>query len=66
MADRLPTLPERRAIKAALRAAGLSDRQVRTLLTSGWAALVGEAKAEADALRDQLESLKSALGNSFK
>lgn len=61
MAERPTTLPERRAVKDALRTVGLSDRQVRALLTSGWKALVGESEAESDDLRDQLEALTRSL-----
>ena len=57
MTERLANLPERRAIKQALRAAGLSDRQVRALLAHGWAGLVTETEAEAAELRDELEAL---------
>ena len=59
--DRLPTLPERREVKAALRAVGLSDRQVRALFDGGWRAIVGASKAEADELRDRLESLTRGI-----
>jgi hypothetical protein len=62
MPERLPTLPERRDVKAALRAAGLSDRQVRALLDGGWAALVGEARAENEELREEIEQLKRTVG----
>ena len=56
MGDR-PDLPERKAIKDALRACGLSDRQVRALLAKGWAALVGETKAENVELQERLAEL---------
>lgn len=55
-------LPERRDVKAALRAAGLSARQTDALLRGGWAALVGAAQAEAAELRDGLERLKRLVG----
>ena len=51
------TVPERRAVKAALRNAGLSNRQVDALLRDGWRALVGEAEAEAAELRERLADL---------
>ena len=55
MADR--EIPERKAVKAALRGLGMSARQVDGLLRGGWAALVGATKAENEELRDQLEAL---------
>jgi hypothetical protein len=55
------TLPPRKEIKAALRAAGLSNRQVRALLTSGWRGLVSESEAENEELRDTLEALRGSL-----
>ena len=61
MPERLPTLPARKSVKDALRASGLSDRQVRALLARGWSALVGESEAEADELRDALEQLREQL-----
>lgn len=64
MGERLPTLPERAAVKQALRRCGLSDRQVRALLVNGWKGLVGEAQAEADDLRDQLAELSRLTGAS--
>jgi hypothetical protein len=54
-------IPERKAVKAALRQTGMSARQVDALLRSGWAALVGETKAENDELRDQLAELKRRI-----
>jgi len=61
MAERLPTLPERKAVKEALRSCGLTDRQVRALFTRGWSALVGESKAEAEELRERLDELSAGL-----
>lgn len=58
-ADR--AIPERKAVKAALRDLGMSARQVDALLRSGWRALVGETKAENDELRDQLDQLKRRI-----
>ncbi len=49
----------RKSVKDALRAAGLSVREVQALLGGGWAALVGEAQAEADDLRDRLNTLQA-------
>lgn len=59
--ERPINLPERKAVKAALRSAGLSDRQTQALLKSGWGALVGESNAEASELQDQLDSLLRQL-----
>jgi hypothetical protein len=50
-------LPERKAVKDALRAAGLSNRQVKAFLTSGWRGLVSESEAEAAELRETLEAM---------
>jgi hypothetical protein len=60
MTDR--TVPERREVKAALRAAGLSNRQADALLRSGWRGLVDASEAEAAELRDQLAALKASMG----
>lgn len=57
--DRL--VPERKSVKDALRAAGLSNRQADALLRRGWAALVGESQAETAELREKLAALQSAL-----
>lgn len=56
MPDRLPI--DRKAVKAALRAAGLSVRQVDALLRGGWRGLVGDAQADADGLAERLERLE--------
>lgn len=53
--------PTRKDIEAALRAAGLSHRQARKMLALSWPAVVGEAQAEADELRDRLEALSASL-----
>lgn len=55
-------LPERRDVKQALHAAGLSARQTDALLRGGWAALVGAAQAEAEELREGLDRLKRLVG----
>jgi uncharacterized protein (DUF1697 family) len=55
------SLPARKDVKAALRAAGLSNRQVKGLLASGWRGLVTESEAEASELRDRLDELSSLL-----
>ena len=54
-------LPERKAVKDALRSLGLSNRQVDAVLRGGWRALVGESQAEAAELRDKLAELQAAL-----
>jgi hypothetical protein len=55
-------LPERRKVKAALRAAGLSARQTDALLRGGWAALVGQSQADVDELREGLDRLQRLVG----
>lgn len=60
MVDDRP-VPERRAVKAALRAAGLSNRQVDALLRAGWKSLVGESEAENAELRDALAALQATV-----
>ena len=57
----MSTVPERRAVKTALRQAGLSARQVDALLRSGWSGLVGESEAESAELRDQLAALRQSF-----
>ena len=59
MADR--EIPERKAIKAALRSTGLSARQTDALLREGFKALIGATKAENAELREQLEELAQKL-----
>lgn len=56
---RTDLLPDRKATKAALRGAGLSNRQIDALLRSGWSGLVGESAAEALELREQLDALRA-------
>jgi hypothetical protein len=51
----------RKSITEALRGAGLTHRQVRALIESGWRGLVGAEQAEADELRERLEKLEEAL-----
>ena len=60
MVDDRP-VPERRAVKAALRAAGLSNRQTDALLRAGWRGLVSESVAEAAELRDALAALQATV-----
>ena len=55
------SLPARKDVKAALRSLGLSNRQVRALLASGWKGLVSESEAEAAELRDIISDLKAKL-----
>ena len=55
------TPPERKKVKEALRAAGLSNRQAKALLANGWRGLVAESEAEAAELRDRLEELGGIL-----
>jgi hypothetical protein len=52
---------ERRKVKDALRAAGLSSRQAQAILRGGWSALVGEADAERDELREVIADLTSKV-----
>lgn len=59
--NRLETLPERKTVRDALRAAGLSDRQVRALLRDGWRALTSASESEAAELREQLDELSKRL-----
>ncbi len=54
-------LPDRKAVKDALRAVGLSNRQARALLAMGWAGLVGERDAELEELKDTLEALSGTV-----
>jgi hypothetical protein len=57
-------LPSRREVEAALRQVGLSHRQAKKLISAGWPALVGEAEAEAEELRERIEALESLLKRS--
>lgn len=54
-------LPDRKAAKDALRAAGFSNRQIKALLATGWRGLVSESEAEAAELREQIESLSGTF-----
>ena len=54
-------VPERKVLKGALRAAGLSVRQVDALLRGGWRELVGVARGDADELRERLERLEQLV-----
>jgi hypothetical protein len=54
--ERLATLPERREIRELLRGR-LSDRQVKALFAGGWRAVVGQAQAETDEIRERLEEM---------
>jgi hypothetical protein len=60
-------LPSRRDVERALRGEiklerGLSHRQARKLVGLAWAAVVGEARAEADELRAELERFSCEIG----
>jgi hypothetical protein len=56
-----PGSPDIRKTELALRAAGLTRRQARALLAKGWAGVVSEERAEADALRVELDALRERL-----
>ncbi len=53
--------PSRRDVEAALREAGLSHRQARKFVAAGWPSLVGEAQAEAEEIRERIETLENLL-----
>ena len=53
--------PDRRVVKDALRAVGLSRREVDALLSRGWRGLVDAREAELAELRDRLAELQGAL-----
>ena len=53
-------IPSRRDVERAVRAAGLSHRQARKLMSS-WKLVVGEAQAENDELRAELEDLRERI-----
>ena len=59
MADR--DIPERKNIKIALRALGMSVRQADAFLRGGHKALIGETAAENAELKEQLEALANSL-----
>jgi hypothetical protein len=54
-------IPERKAVKTALRDLGMTSRQVDALLRDGWKTLVGETEAENEELREQLAQLRQKL-----
>jgi hypothetical protein len=54
-------IPERKAVKAALRQTGMSARQVDALLRDGWKCLVGETQAENQELRERLAELRQKM-----
>ena len=56
-------MPNIKEVEAALAGAGLSRRQRRALLKSGWSAVVGEEKAELDELRIALAELAGGIGD---
>lgn len=51
-------IPERKAVKSALRSLGMSARQVDALLRDGWKSLIGATEAENEELRETLAELK--------
>ena len=55
MSDR--EILERKQIKAALRAEGMSNRQINGLLRGGYKLLIGETEAENAELQEQLQDL---------
>ena len=59
-------LPDKRELERTLRAAGLSARQAKRLLSGGWQALDPNAPPEddADALLAKLEALSTRLRES--
>jgi hypothetical protein len=59
--DRLPTLPERKLLKGALRSVGFSSRLTDWIVHRIWQDLKGEAEAENVHLREQLEALASSV-----
>jgi hypothetical protein len=59
--ERLATLPERREIRELLRAR-MSDRLVKALFAGGWKAVVGEAQAETDEIREELQAMTRGSG----
>ena len=54
-------IPERKAIKSALRSLGMSNRQVDALLRDGYKKLIGETLAENAELRESLEALAKRI-----
>jgi hypothetical protein len=61
MATEGRTIPERKRVKEALRAAGLSTRQVDLVVRAVWKELIGDAEAENAELREKLRELQSRL-----
>ena len=59
--DRLPTLPERKALRDMLRTLGFSSRQSDAIVRACWREVVGIAETEAAELRERLEDLENAL-----
>lgn len=59
MSDR--PIPERKAVKSALRELGLSNRQVNGLLRHGWRSLVGETEAELNEVNEALQALRASM-----
>ncbi len=57
-------IPSRRDVEKALRTVGLSHRQSRKMLSASWKLVVGEAQAEAEELRQELEDLKNLFCSS--
>jgi hypothetical protein len=55
------TLPDRRAVRAALRGVGLSNRQADAFIRDGWKAVVGVVKAENEELREALTALNKLV-----
>jgi hypothetical protein len=53
--------PDRAEVKRVLRAAGLSDRQIRALFTKGWAGLVGEREAELAEALEKIADMSRSL-----
>ena len=54
-------VPSRKHVKDALRALGLSNRQVDGLLRAGWSALVGARDAELEELQAAVEEMAARL-----
>lgn len=54
-------IPPRKVAEKALRDAGYSHRVARKIVAVAWPHVVGEAQAEAEELRAELEDLTRAL-----
>ena len=50
-------IPERKAVKVALRELGMSHRQIDAFLHDGWKSLVGETEAERADLEEKLRGV---------